>query len=220
MTSLWREIYLWHFNLPSTSYPDVVLQRRRSAEDELTMREYLQEGDLISVMKIQLFTGLSSPDSTFTFFLNALFLISQAEVQSIFADGALSLHTRSLKYGKVSHMPLDWEKSTWLLMSPPPWASCFLYLTFSWAKVSSCSSPRLWSRGRKHISTICHVVHPLSWGIMALCGCIPRQHNRKRRLGASTPAWRWAPNAQRALNRCVSGHDVMSPVKNLICLCV
>ncbi|CAG5867481.1 unnamed protein product [Menidia menidia] len=46
--------------------------RRRSAEDELTMREYLQEGDLIS-----------------------------AEVQSVFSDGALSLHTRSLKYGKL-----------------------------------------------------------------------------------------------------------------------
>merc|ERR1712079_180410 len=47
--------------------------RRRSAEDELTMRKYLQEGDLIS-----------------------------AEVQSIFNDGSLSLHTRSLKYGKLS----------------------------------------------------------------------------------------------------------------------
>ncbi|GAA6069963.1 exosome complex component RRP4 [Tachysurus ichikawai] len=46
--------------------------RRRSAEDELTMRVYLQEGDLIS-----------------------------AEVQSVFSDGALSLHTRSLKYGKL-----------------------------------------------------------------------------------------------------------------------
>ncbi|XP_043093341.1 exosome complex component RRP4 isoform X1 [Puntigrus tetrazona] len=46
--------------------------RRRSAQDELAMRDYLQEGDLIS-----------------------------AEVQSIFSDGALSLHTRSLKYGKL-----------------------------------------------------------------------------------------------------------------------
>ncbi|KFZ58167.1 Exosome complex component RRP4, partial [Antrostomus carolinensis] len=46
--------------------------RRRSAEDELAMRDYLQEGDLIS-----------------------------AEVQSIFSDGAVSLHTRSLKYGKL-----------------------------------------------------------------------------------------------------------------------
>ncbi|KAI2664170.1 Exosome complex component RRP4 [Labeo rohita] len=46
--------------------------RRRSAQDELAMRDYLQEGDLIS-----------------------------AEVQSIFSDGAVSLHTRSLKYGKL-----------------------------------------------------------------------------------------------------------------------
>ncbi|KAL4609407.1 exosome complex component RRP4 [Arapaima gigas] len=46
--------------------------RRRSVEDELAMRDYLQEGDLIS-----------------------------AEVQSVFSDGALSLHTRSLKYGKL-----------------------------------------------------------------------------------------------------------------------
>lgn len=48
------------------------LQRRRSAEDEQMMRKHLQEGDLIS-----------------------------AEVQNIFSDGSLSLHTRSLKYGKV-----------------------------------------------------------------------------------------------------------------------
>ncbi|KAG1957700.1 exosome complex component RRP4 [Pimephales promelas] len=46
--------------------------RRRSTQDELAMRDYLQEGDLIS-----------------------------AEVQSIFSDGAVSLHTRSLKYGKL-----------------------------------------------------------------------------------------------------------------------
>lgn len=134
-------------------------------------------------------------------------------MQSIFADGALSLHTRSLKYGKVSCACLDWWKSIWLLGFPSRWPSCFLYPAVSWAKASWCSSLRLWSRGRKLISTICHVVHPLSWGIMALCGCIPRRHNRKRRLGASTPAWRWEPNTQRALNRCVSGHEVMSPVK-------
>lgn len=47
--------------------------RRRSAEDEHMMRQYLQEGDLIS-----------------------------SEVQSVFSDGSLSLHTRSLKYGKLS----------------------------------------------------------------------------------------------------------------------
>ncbi|KAB1280150.1 Exosome complex component RRP4 [Camelus dromedarius] len=49
-----------------------VFQRRRSAEDELAMRGFLQEGDLIS-----------------------------AEVQAVFSDGAVSLHTRSLKYGKL-----------------------------------------------------------------------------------------------------------------------
>ena len=49
-----------------------IFQRRRSAEDEQMMRKYLQEGDLVS-----------------------------AEVQSVFSDGSLSLHTRSLKYGKV-----------------------------------------------------------------------------------------------------------------------
>ncbi|KAK2185421.1 hypothetical protein NP493_237g01048 [Ridgeia piscesae] len=47
--------------------------RRRSEEDERMMRDYLAEGDIIS-----------------------------AEVQAIFSDGALSLHTRSLKYGKLS----------------------------------------------------------------------------------------------------------------------
>ncbi|XP_030759105.1 exosome complex component RRP4 [Sitophilus oryzae] len=46
--------------------------RRRSVEDQHMMRQYLQEGDLIS-----------------------------AEVQSIFSDGSLSLHTRSLRYGKL-----------------------------------------------------------------------------------------------------------------------
>ncbi|XP_048587071.1 exosome complex component RRP4 [Nematostella vectensis] len=48
--------------------------RRRSTQDELMMRNYFAEGDLIS-----------------------------AEVQSIFSDGSLSLHTRSLKYGKLKH---------------------------------------------------------------------------------------------------------------------
>lgn len=47
--------------------------RRRSAEDEQMMRKFLQEGDLIS-----------------------------AEVQNVYSDGSLSLHTRSLKYGKLS----------------------------------------------------------------------------------------------------------------------
>lgn len=46
--------------------------RRKTVEDERMMRSYFVEGDLIS-----------------------------SEVQSIFSDGSLSLHTRSLKYGKL-----------------------------------------------------------------------------------------------------------------------
>ncbi|VDN56900.1 unnamed protein product [Dracunculus medinensis] len=47
--------------------------RRKSLEDQLMMREYLKEGDLIS-----------------------------AEVQKVQSDGQLSLHTRNLRYGKLS----------------------------------------------------------------------------------------------------------------------
>lgn len=47
--------------------------RRKTEEDELMMRHHLEVGDLIS-----------------------------AEVQSVFADGSVSLHTRSMKYGKLS----------------------------------------------------------------------------------------------------------------------
>ena len=57
-------------------------QRRRSAADELMMRQFFVEGDVIS-----------------------------CEVQSIFHDGVLSLHTRSLKYGKLDH-------GTFVLVSP------------------------------------------------------------------------------------------------------
>jgi exosome complex component RRP4 len=47
-------------------------QRRRTAEDSLQMRTFFTEGDLVS-----------------------------AEVQSVHHDGSLSLHTRSMKYGKL-----------------------------------------------------------------------------------------------------------------------
>ncbi|ORX72114.1 hypothetical protein DL89DRAFT_221418 [Linderina pennispora] len=48
------------------------IQRRKSESDELQMRSFFAEGDLV-----------------------------YAEVQSYFADGALSLHTRSVQYGKL-----------------------------------------------------------------------------------------------------------------------
>ena len=48
------------------------IQRRKTGSDELQMRSFFQEGDLIV-----------------------------AEVQSLYHDGSVSLHTRSLKYGKL-----------------------------------------------------------------------------------------------------------------------
>ena len=59
--------------LSSINLPDGT-QRRRTYEDQLQMRNFYEEDDLIS-----------------------------AEVQSFYADGAIGLHTRSLKYGKLQN---------------------------------------------------------------------------------------------------------------------
>jgi exosome complex RNA-binding protein Rrp4 len=53
-------------------------QRRKLESDELQMRTFFEEGDLLV-----------------------------AEVQAFFSDGAMSLHTRSLKYGKVRTDMID-----------------------------------------------------------------------------------------------------------------
>jgi exosome complex component RRP4 len=58
-------------HLASINLPGGIL-RRRTTEDELQMRTFFGEGDLLV-----------------------------AEVQQLFSDGAASLHTRSLKYGKL-----------------------------------------------------------------------------------------------------------------------
>ncbi|GIL70270.1 hypothetical protein Vretimale_3419 [Volvox reticuliferus] len=50
------------------------VQRRRNAEDELNMRSFFREGELIS-----------------------------AEIQSVHGDGSVALHTRSAKYGKLTY---------------------------------------------------------------------------------------------------------------------
>jgi len=57
--------------LSSVNLPGGV-QRRKLESDELQMRNFFEEGDLLV-----------------------------AEVQALYSDGALSLHTRSLKYGKL-----------------------------------------------------------------------------------------------------------------------
>lgn len=59
-------LLLNHINLPGGEL------RRKTTEDEMMMRSYFKEGDLIV-----------------------------AEVQSTFQDGSLSLHTRSLRYGRT-----------------------------------------------------------------------------------------------------------------------
>eukprot|EP00039_Didymoeca_costata_P003227 m.66204 g.66204 ORF g.66204 m.66204 type:complete len:296 (+) comp11789_c0_seq2:153-1040(+) len=59
--------------LSSVNLPGGVL-RRRGAEDELMMRQFFVEGDVIT-----------------------------CEVQSLYHDGTVSLHTRSLKYGKMQN---------------------------------------------------------------------------------------------------------------------
>jgi exosome complex component RRP4 len=57
--------------LGSVNLPGGVL-RRKSESDELQMRQFLKEGDLLN-----------------------------AEVQALFSEGGASLHTRSLRYGKL-----------------------------------------------------------------------------------------------------------------------
>lgn len=60
-----------HLLLSSINLPGGIL-RKRTSTDELQIRTFFSEGDLLV-----------------------------AEVQSLFQDGAASLHTRSLKYGKL-----------------------------------------------------------------------------------------------------------------------
>lgn len=48
-------------------------------------------------IEICIFSVLTLQSASLVFSLT----IDQAEVQSIYSDGSLSLHTRSLKYGKV-----------------------------------------------------------------------------------------------------------------------
>ncbi len=57
--------------LSAVTLPGAV-QRRRTHEDELNMRQYFAEGDLVS-----------------------------AEVQELWNDGSAALHTRSLRYGRL-----------------------------------------------------------------------------------------------------------------------
>lgn len=124
-------------HLSSVNLPGGVL-RRRGIQDELMMRDYFREGDLISVSSQYIAIYRMSRSlvlqwwltSVLNFELHVISHISvshchncyrtcstvkyilpsstcmhtvllQAEVQQVYSDGSLSLHTRSLKYGKV-----------------------------------------------------------------------------------------------------------------------
>jgi len=60
------------------------------------MREFFSENDLISVRAFCFSISLSLSGSS-------IFFSHQAEVQKVKGDGALSLHTRNLKYGKLEN---------------------------------------------------------------------------------------------------------------------
>jgi exosome complex component RRP4 len=79
------------------------IQRRRTTEDSLNMRAFFTENDVISVScadggeNYLLCLNFAHPR-----FVCAFFLL-QAEVQKLRHDGGVSLHTRNLKYGKLSN---------------------------------------------------------------------------------------------------------------------
>lgn len=69
-------------------------QRMRTHEDQMQMRQLLREGDLVS-----------------------------AEIQSIGSDGTISLHTRSLKYGKLENGQLATVPSSLVKRLPQHYVS-------------------------------------------------------------------------------------------------
>lgn len=127
-------------------------------------------------------------------------LYNQAEVQSVFADGSLSLHTRSLKYGKVGIN--YWEFSIIMYLTHK---NCTLWYSFSkvyiflqilvhvftnfhsldkelWSRFL-----RLWLSEEKHISITYLVEPPLFWETMAMCGSVrPKQKRWTRQVVMSS----------------------------------
>jgi len=83
------------------------IQRRRTQEDSLNMRSFFTENDLISVSaatkraRTQMARSCGISLCCCTARLAGFFL--QAEVQKLRHDGAISLHTRNLKYGKLGN---------------------------------------------------------------------------------------------------------------------
>jgi exosome complex component RRP4 len=99
--------------LASVNLPGGVL-RRKSAEDELAMRQFLTEGGLqkrgknIERRKEEKKKGRWWENDWFSLFPPD---VISAEVQQIYADGALGLHTRNLKFGKPAAVFLSFSLS-------------------------------------------------------------------------------------------------------------
>ena len=86
------------------------VQRRRTVSDEMNMRAFFQEGDLVSVRSLKLlavsvFLSLPSLSSVSVCLCVCVCVCvcAQCEVQQFYQDGSMSLHTRSLKYGKLDN---------------------------------------------------------------------------------------------------------------------
>lgn len=73
------------------------VQRRRTAEDELNMRAFFLEGDLLTV---GLWGGAAWSAAQHRWHHTSIRLV-QAEVQAVHHDGSIMLHTRSSKYGRL-----------------------------------------------------------------------------------------------------------------------
>jgi hypothetical protein len=77
------------------------IQRRKSEADALHMRQFYVEGDLLSVCRTHTFARTDTHTHTRARPDAGLHPDAQAKVETFFQDGAMSLHTRSGKYGKV-----------------------------------------------------------------------------------------------------------------------
>eukprot|EP01050_Picozoa_sp_SAG11_P015949 SAG11_NODE_2120_length_3790_cov_6.378759_3_plen_116_part_00 len=85
--------------------PDGAL-RRRTHDDELAMRSFYAENDLISVRPMVSLSCTSNDSCKVSGFVRRAWVRNywcavQAEVQEFKQDRSVMLHTRSTKYGKV-----------------------------------------------------------------------------------------------------------------------
>lgn len=96
------------------------VQRRRTSADQLAMRDFFSERDLVSV-------SAAAPACVYCAVTAVAVVRWQAEVQAFYGDGTMTLHTRSLKYGKVC-----FGRPAPTRQGPPPHAACSSKMASSW----------------------------------------------------------------------------------------